>query len=384
MRGPPAAIATMTDEARVVVHRDEWNALVLGLPRADFRQSWQWGAVRASRGWSVLRVAVGAGSDCAAAAQVLGRRVPGLGVVLYAPRGPLVAAGEAGACALPPLLHRIGHETGAIFLRASPGVEDEDTKALEPLRTAGFVPLPDLWSLWNSPRNVMRLDLTGSEHDLLTRMARKRRQHVSTGRRKGVTVEVMTSLAALRTFHELHGVHGRREGYPVPPWSSLEVLHREFGRDDGLAVVCGFLHGELASVLVGLRFGPVAHTLYAASTLAARQAPVGDLLHWELMRWARTAGCRELDLGSSCTDVPPTVTHPNYGIYRFKEELGARLRLCAGYRDHVFARLRYRAARGLERGILPLGHHVLRHWRRAALARGARGVEEVTPMARAS
>jgi lipid II:glycine glycyltransferase (peptidoglycan interpeptide bridge formation enzyme) len=356
----------MSVESRPVQRRDEWNALVLGMPRPDFRQCWQWGAVRASRGWDVLRVAVVDGGACTAAAQVLARRVPGLGAVLYAPRGPLLAGGEAGWAALPRLLRHLRTATGAVFLRVSPGTALEDAAAVAPLQAHGFVRLPDLWSLWNTPRNVMRLDLGGSEREVLARMARKRRQHVSTGGRKGITTELASSLAALKTFHGLHGAHGRREGYPVPPWPVLEALSREFAAADGLTVVSGRVHGELGGMLVGVRFGPVAHTLYAASTPAAHHTPVGDLLHWELIRWARAGGCRELDLGSSCTDVPPTETHPNYGIYRFKYELGARLTLCAPYHDHVFAALRYRVARKIELRALPLGRRLLGRLERPA------------------
>jgi peptidoglycan pentaglycine glycine transferase (the first glycine) len=254
-------------EACVVTSRAEWNVIVLGMPRPDFRQSWQWGGLRASRGWTVLRVAVGRDEHCAAAAQVIGQRVPGLGVVLHAPRGPAPGRGRArGARAATPPTSAEGRDRRDLPARQPGG------------RRRGRC---DLWSLWNAPRNVMRLDLSGSESALLGRMSRRRRQHVSTGARKGATAEVMTSLAALRTFHELHVAHGRREGYPVPPWPALEVLHREFAVEDGLAVFVGRVRGELASMLVGLRFGPVAPTLYAASRALARTAPVG----WELMRW---------------------------------------------------------------------------------------------------
>jgi peptidoglycan pentaglycine glycine transferase (the first glycine) len=366
--------------AVIVTGREQWNAIVLGMPHPDFRQSWQWGAARASRGWRVLRVAIRAGGEYAAVAQVFGRRVPGLGTLLYAPRGPLVAVGKAGWNALPALVRSIRTETRGIFLRISPGVAAEDVAALAPLQAGGFLPVPDLWSLWNTPRNLMRLDLTGSERDLLRRMSRKRRQHVSTGGGKGVTTEVATSLAALRTFHELHASHGRRQGYPVPPWSALETLHREFAVDGGLAVVSGRVNGELAGMLVGVRFGPVAHTLYAASTRAGRGAPVGDLLHWELMRWARAGGCRELDLGSSCTDVPPTESHPNYGIFRFKHELGGRLTLSAGYHDCVFAGLRYRLLRRLERRALRVGYHALGRLPRAILPGRDAGLPVAAPI----
>ena len=354
------------------------------MPHPDFRQCWQWGAVRATRGWDVVRVAVTDGDACAAAAQALVRRVPGLGVVLYAPRGPLVADHGTAWEALPRLLAHLRAITGGLFLRVSPGAALEDEAAVAPLAARGFVELPDLWSFWATPRNVMHLDLTGTERDVLGRMARKRRQHVSTGARKGITTELATSLAALRTFHALHATHSRREGYPAPPWSTLEAFHREFAPGDGLAVVSGHVRGELAGMLVGLRFGPVAHTLYAASTPAAHRAPVGDLLHWELMRWARDGGCRELDLGSSCTDLPPTETHPNYGIYRFKYELGARLTICAPYHDHVFAPLRYRLARQLELRAMPLGIRLLGHLRLPARDRRRATVPETAPVEQAS
>jgi hypothetical protein len=341
---------------RLVERREEWNALVLALPRPDFRQSWEWGAARVSHGWTVVRAAVVDGDRPLAAAQVLVRSVPGVGRVLYTPRGPLLADGLDGAAALPPLVEWLRAGVGGVFLRASPGVAADASEAVAPLQAGGFVGLPDLWSVWNTPRNVMRLDLTGSEPALLARMARKRRQHLSTGPRKGIVTEVAADLATLRVFHGLQSEHGRHHGYPVPPWTALEALYHAFRAPDGLAIVTGRVRGQVAGMLVGIRFGPVAHSLYLATTAAANHAPVGDLLHWELIRWARAGGCVVLDLGSSCTDVPPTETHPHYGIYRFKSELGAQLVLCPAYHDRVFAPLRYRVARLIE----TRAHHVNR------------------------
>jgi len=370
-------------DARLVERREEWNALVLALPRVDFRQSWQWGAFRTSDGWAVVRAAVVVGGRSVAAAQVLVRRLPGLGRILYAPRGPLLADGPDATAALPRLVERINREIGAIFLRVSPGAAPETPALVAPLRASRFVPLPDFWSVWNTPRNVMRLDLTGSEPDLLGRMARKRRQHVSTGARKGISTELATDLGALRRFHELHVEHGRRHDYPVPPWPALEALYHAFGADEALAVISGRVGKELAAMLVGIRFGPMAHTLYMATTPAAHRTPVGDLVHWELMRWARAAGCVELDLGSSCTDVPPTETHPGYGIYRFKSELGARLTVCLGYHDRVFAPLRYRVARMVETRAYRVNRRLLGRLRVGALD-GRDGATERAPLVQAS
>jgi lipid II:glycine glycyltransferase (peptidoglycan interpeptide bridge formation enzyme) len=370
--------------AAFIERREEWNALVRALPHPDFRQSWEWGEFRVSDGWGVVRAAVVRADRALVAAQVLVRRVPGLGRMLYVPRGPLLADDDEAVGALADLVALLRRQVGGIFIRTSPGAADDETAAPLPRLCAnGFVRLPDLWSVWNTPRNVMRLDLTGSERDLLARMARKRRQHVSTGARKGIHTTLASDLATLRTFHALHVEHGRRHNYPVPGWSTLDALYREFGGAGDLAVVTGLVKQELAAMLVGIRFGPVAHTLYLATTPAAHHTPVGDLLHWELMRWAREAGCLELDLGSSCTGVPPVETHPNYGIYRFKAELGARLTLCVGYHDRVFAPLRYRIARLLEAHAHHVSRRLLGRLRLGVLG-GRDGAPDAAPQPQAS
>src|SRR5262249_3546833 len=115
-----------------------------------------------------------------------------------------------------------------------------------------------------------------------------------------------------------------------------------------------------------------AYALSAPSSDAARGVPVGDAVHWTWIRWARDAGCTEIDFGSSGTHVPPRATDGNLGIYRFKEELGARLVLNIGYPQRVFRPARYRLARLLERRVLPRAWHRLAKLPvrvRAALAR---------------
>ena len=95
------------------------------------------------------------------------------------------------------------------------------------------------------------------------------------------------------------------------------------------------------------------------------------------------AGCVELDLGSSCTGVPPDERHPNYGIYRFKSELGARLTLCMGYHDRVFAPLRYRLTRSLEGLALHVNRRLLGRLR-LAVPLGREVVPQSSPLPQSS
>lgn len=333
---------------QVIEDADEWNSVVLRLPTCDIRQGWQWGELLRQLGWRPFRVAAYADGAPVAALSALVRRVPGAGAFAYAPRGPVLdPANDLAWPAARALGDVVGQRTRAVFLRASPPALDGDP-AWEPLASAGFRRLPELWSVWNTPRNVMLLDLEGSERDQLARMARKRRQHISTATKKDVSVSVTSELSALRALYALLVEHAAKQAYNVPGWGYFQALHALYAPTGALAVLLGHVRGELAGAAVGIQFGSTAHLRYHATTAAGRSTPLGDVLHWEWIRWARAAGCRTIDFGSSCTDIPPTETHPGYGIYRFKVELGARLAMYGEYQDRVFAPLTYRAARWLE------------------------------------
>lgn len=345
-------ICTVTD-------RDAWNDVVLGFADADLRQSHEWGALRERLGWRPLRLAARDGGRVVAAMSVLARRIPGLGVVAYAPRGPLLDGGEEGGTALSLLLAHVRRQTGAVFLRVSPGFADGARPRLERLRTRGFRPLPELGTGWNVPRDVMMLSLAGSERDLLAAMAPNRRQRVNGAARKGVRVEVSASREGLRLFHEALLDHATRRRYPLRGRDYFEVLHGMFAARGALAVVLAWAGESLAAAHLGVRFGSTAYALFTPSTPAAAGTPASEALEWAWMRWAREVGCTAIDFGGSFTGVPPSPTHPNYGIYRFKHEIGCRLVLAAPYHDAVFAPARYRLLRHAEQSLAPWARHGL-------------------------
>ena len=344
----------MTD-IRWIRDREEWDRLLLAFPHCDLRQSHAWGEIRRRQGWEPLRVAAFNGAGCVVALSLYLRRVPGVGTIAYAPRGPVMDfASEHAWAALPRLVGWAGRVVEAAFVRVSPALGCAEATALSQLATAGFVALPDFWSLWNTPRSIMRLDLAGSERDVLARMAKKRRQHITTAPQHGIDVEWGTGLDSLRSFYTLLKDHAERLRYPVRDWSYFEAVYEAFAPDRALALIYGRRQGEIVCARLGVRFGAVAYALYAPSTPAVRGTAAGEAVHWEWIRWARAADCREIDFGGSGTYVPPRETEANYGIYRFKAELGCRLELTAPYHDYVFSSLRYRMFRVIEqRAMFP-------------------------------
>ena len=357
-----------------VADPDEWNELVLGFPGADLRQSHEWGALRERLGWRPLRVAVRDQGRAVAAMAALARRVPGLGTVAYAPRGPLLDTGdEAAWAALPLLLDDVRQRTGAVFLRVSPAIPAGATPGLARLRAHGFRPLPELGTGWNVPRDVMMLSLAGSERELLAAMTPNRRQRVNSAERKGVRIEISSTREALRVFHGALVDHATRRSYPLRGWDFFEALYRKFVARNALVIVLAWAGGALAAAHLGVRFGPRAYALYTPATPAAAGTPASEALEWAWIRWAKRAGCTAVDFGGSFTGVPPSPAHPNYGIYRFKQEIGCRLVLCAPYHDRVFAPLRYRLLRHAEQSLAP--------WARRSLGRLQRGLRRRPPPA---
>lgn len=344
----------------VPAHPDEWNEVVLGFPHADLRQSHEWGALRERLGWRPLRMAVHHEGRAVAAMAALVRRIPGVGAVAYAPRGPLVVAGDGAAGeALSLLLSHVRRQTGAVFLRVSPGLPDGASPELAQLRTHGFRPLPELGTGWNVPRDVMMLSLAGGERELLAAMAPNRRQRVNNAGRKGVRVEVSATREALRLFHGVLLDHATRRRYPLRGWDYFDTLHSMFAANGALAVVLAWAGESLAAAHLGVRFGGTAYALYTPATAAAAGTPASEALEWAWLRWAKGAGCTAIDFGGSFTGVPPSPAHPNYGIYRFKHEIGCRLVLAAPYHDCVFAPGRYRVLRHAEQSLAPWARHSL-------------------------
>lgn len=367
-------------EIRTFTAQNEWNEVVCSFPAADIRQSYEWGEIRQRAGWAPLRLAAFDGPECRAALAALVWRVPGIGPVAYAPRGPLVRYDDPSAgAALAAAVAAVRRVTGAVVLRVSPGLAHGADLGV--LRAVGFRPIDDFWSVWNAPRNVMRLPLEGAERELLGRMARKRRQHISTAAKKGITIEMPTDVEALHRFYALHVEHGARHGYPVRPLAYFQRMWHLLVPQKTLALIFGLVGGELACAMLAVRFGVTAYALQAPSGPAAAGTGVGDVVHWELMRWAKTGGCMEIDFGSSGTHVPPRDTDAGLGIYRFKIEIGCRLELKAPYQDAVFERVRYRAFRLVERRLLPRARAWLQRLPagvRAILARRG-GVSEAAP-----
>jgi GNAT acetyltransferase-like protein len=345
--------------ARVVeiVDPEHWNGLLFRRGDYDLGQSWEWGEVQGEAGFTPHRYAVLAGSACIAAVSVAYRQIPGLPYsVLYASRGPLLDWQDTRAWnGIMYALRREAERHRAIFLRVSPAVSHDDVEALTTLARHGFRPIDDDWTTWNAPRLVLTMGLEGSEAALHARLRKGIRRDLAAAQRRGAQVRPAEGRSDLLAFHRLTVAAGREKGYPVRPLSRLEALwHAYVARGNGVMLLAEH-EGELLGGVLGLRFGRRVY-LHRATILREREGQrlhQGPLLYWELIRWAKTAGCDSIDWGGCGTGFPPSESDEGYGVYQFKSGFGAGLRYWLPYHDLVFRPRLYRLARAAEQLILP-------------------------------
>ncbi len=319
----------MTDALRAFTITDPsaWNAFATTAAGAAFPQLWEWGELRQPSGWRAIRLVVGPAADAPlAGAQVLLRRVPGLGWSLgYAPRGPVGALDDPVVRdAMIGALRALGHRERIATLKADPAVTAASTFGAslldEPWRAADKV----------QPPSSRILDLTRGEEELRGDLKRKHRQYVHKAERDGVRVEWIdpsagpaADAAALADFYRIYDATARRAGFVARDPSYYARVWRLFAPAGHAALAFATLDGERVAVLFHFITGPRVAEAYGGMTDAGAHSRANYLLKWEAIRAFAAAGRTSYDLWGIATG----------GIARFKEGFGGRVDRYVGARD---------------------------------------------------
>jgi lipid II:glycine glycyltransferase (peptidoglycan interpeptide bridge formation enzyme) len=346
--------------------RSDFDAFIASSRWPDFLQSWAWGQVKACTGWRPHRLFMpGDQGRPLAACSVLERRLPGVGPLLYAPRGPIVDWGDpAAAAAALEALAAFARDRRAVALKLDPAVAREGGGCRAALAAGGFR-LRQTGASFEGvqPRFVMHLPLAGrDEAALLAGMHPKTRYNIRLAERRGVRVRA-GGAGDLAAFYALLRETAQRDGFLIRGPGYFETLYRELVAPGmGWLLLAQAADGELLAAALVFRMGATAWYLYGASSSRRRELMPAYAVQWEAIRLARAAGCTLYDFRGVSGDLSPE--NPLYGLYRFKRGFGAELVEYVGEWDLVL-----RPARQLllEHG-LPLARRLLRALRRRGAA----------------
>lgn len=335
MPGTTAARLLRDDEAAI------YDGFLTRHPKGHFLQSWSWGQVKQATGWQAHRFLVERGGEPVAAASVLARRLPGMGVFYYAPRGPVVDFADTEA--LDTLLKAIAQQAAAdraTLLKLDPDVSVARTDVDETLRRRGFRltggPAKNFEGL--QPRFVFRLPITASEDEIMAAFSPKTRYNVRLAYRKGVELRTATE-ADLKPFYNLLVHTAARDRFLVRDSSYFQAIWDHMVVKDEARLFLAEVEGKLLGATLAFKFGEKVWYLYGASASEDRGYMPNYALQWEMIRWAKASGCTLYDFRGVSGDLDEK--NPLYGLYRFKKGFGGELTEFLGEYDLIYRRGAY-------------------------------------------
>ncbi len=322
--------------------------MIAGLPGASILQTAEWAQIKAANSWDALpRVWRDSSGAVTAAAMVLRRAIrvarfsAGL-CVLYVPRGPLMHWEDAPLRArVLDDLQRLARKEKAIFIKMDAdvalglGVPGQDGAVDCPPGLALQADLTRRGWLFSEEQiqfhNTAVLDLGGSEEDWLGRMKQKARYNLRLAQRKGVQVR----RAGPGDFDQLYRMYAEtalRDGFAIRSAGYYKAVWQTFS-DQGMCVpLIADVDGQAVAGLVLFVFAGRAWYMYGMSREIHREMMPNYLLQWEAMRTAKELGASEYDLWGA----PDTFDESDsmWGVFRFKEGLGARVVRTPGAWDY--------------------------------------------------
>ncbi|NPV66327.1 MAG: peptidoglycan bridge formation glycyltransferase FemA/FemB family protein [Anaerolineae bacterium] len=340
----------------------KWDAFVSAHPQAHILQLPDWGALKARFGWRTSCVALAAGNQLVAGAQILYRPLPlRLGCLAYIPKGPLTPPGWWEAPEqLAPLwaaIHAEARRQGAHWLTveapdpAVPADGDIPTGAAEApryaaaLSAAGF--RPALHSI--QPVRTIVLDIRATPEDILARMKQKTRYNIRLSEKKEVTVRRATA-ADLDSFVAMMQITGQRDAFGVHAPDYYRTAYDLFAPAGRAALFIASYAGQDLAGVMAFALGRTAWYFYGASTNEERNRMPTYAAQWAAIQWARERGCAIYDLWGVPDEDEATLEagfnereDGLWGVYRTKRGWGGVVIRRMPAWDFVYSRPIYAA-----------------------------------------
>ncbi|HSV34743.1 MAG TPA: peptidoglycan bridge formation glycyltransferase FemA/FemB family protein [Ramlibacter sp.] len=345
-RGDDATQGRVTDEA--VARWSAWDRFLAATPDTGFMQSSAWAQFRARGECEHFAVTLKDG-DTIVGGALVGKWTYAPGhCFYYVQEGPVLPADEAGAAEVFEAVlasierHRKAEDAVVSHLRIEPRWQRL------PDFVRGFRPALS-GHRFSEPRNTLCLDLRLREDELLAQMKPKGRYNVRVACKHGVGVVRDNSYRGLIDFMRIQRCTAVRKGMqPTAPGYFRALLTELVPR--GQASLFFAEHGgqRLAAALV-VTFGRRATYLYGGSLLAQRRVMAPSLLHFEIMRRAKAAGCEWYDLWGVAPSGQPD--HSWQQISDFKRKLGGVEVQLVPTLDYVYDDSAYDQFRIGERGM---------------------------------
>ena len=230
----------------------------------------------------------------------------------------------SGMFALTDGIKELSKKYNAIVYKAEPDILSSDEEYRKIVTNLGYRIKDNAKNFREEiqPRYVFRLDIKGkTEDEIFAEFHSKTRYNVRLATRKGVVVKEGTR-EDLKEFHKIMVETGARDGFIIRPLSYFEKMYDELAPNH-MKLLMAYYEGKPISGVIPIFYGNKTWYLYGASSNEHRNLMPNYLLQWEMIKMAIARHDDIYDFRGVVGNVEKT--HPQYGLYRFKQGFGADL-----------------------------------------------------------
>ncbi|MES2989339.1 MAG: FemAB family XrtA/PEP-CTERM system-associated protein [Pseudomonadota bacterium] len=175
----------------------------------------------------------------------------------------------------------------------------------------GPLPGPD-WDVDTTRYIGFVRDLAEDDDAELLAIPRKQRAEVRKALENHLEVVVGSDAREQAEHYAVYAESVRNLGTPVFPKSLFSEVLKEFGKAADLLIVRS--GGVAVSSVLSLYWKGTVYPYWGGGTRAARGLRANDRMYFELMRHARTRGCKRFDFGRSKTGTGAAAFKKNWGF----------------------------------------------------------------------
>ncbi|NUB28572.1 GNAT family N-acetyltransferase [Azospirillum brasilense] len=306
--------------------RGGWYTVMNGFDDANIFQAWDFGRI-AHPGRDLSHIVLRRDGQPVAAAQLLVRRVPGIGGIALVMWGPLWRpkgrqADPADFLAIMDAMKAEYSVRRGLFLRVLPRVEDgagEGARALSAMEALGM-----RHSDAKAPYRTFIMDLTRDEATIHKDLSRHWRRGLAKAEGAGLEIVEGSAPEILDAIDDLFIQTQRRKGFRAFDSRTLTKVHRALPDGMKMHAVMASHNGEpVAGVVVSL-LGDTALMQNSATAEAGLPLNAAFLVHWKAMQWVKANGGKRYDLHGVNAQVNP-------GVHLFKRGFAGK-----GEEERVF------------------------------------------------
>ena len=312
--------------------RETWNQFVSESPESPVLQSFEWGELKRSTGWTPTRLGLLQKGQLVAGISLLKRSLPFGRSLFYAPRGPVFLEGVDSSSLFRELVDAVvsvARAQGGYVLKWDPEISEEERDFVEWMKEARF----RRGRGEIQPRATFLLDLNLPLDELFNQFESKTRYNIRLAERKGVRVQEETTPEGVSCFYKIHQETSSRDGFLIHPERYYQNVLSCLGNRGMAKIFLAYLgdHPQpIAGVFIFL-FGKRVWYMYGASSNQFRNVMPNHALHGSVIQWAHAQGYRTYDLWG--IPVDPQGDHPLWGVYRFKKGFHGVLKKWIGMYD---------------------------------------------------